>query len=219
MVPKGKKGKAVASSVSTASVGPALTPSCISKAEDLVPLLPLMTEDENEWGVTTIWLGSTVPSSLVKSAYPFFLHNIYVELVSPFSVYFYVVLPYYQIQALHLRRTSVLLLAVFAFYCEAFMGVRPLVPLFCHFFSLRYTAQGQRSAFVSFVDVMGAGSRLKAMKKVEGYRNDFIFMDVCRESSLLATPLSPPEQTLEWSHKKLTDPRARPILERIAFLV
>lgn len=31
-------------------------------------------------------------------------------------------------------------------------------------------------------------------------------------------PLSPPERTPKWSHKKLTDPTARPIGERIASL-
>ncbi|KAE8812734.1 hypothetical protein D1007_10224 [Hordeum vulgare] len=59
---------------------------------------------------------------------------------------------------------------------------------------------------------------MKAGKKVEGYRNHLVFMEVHRESSLLATPLGPPEQTPKWSHKKLTDPRAGPVLEKIASL-
>ncbi|KAE8770070.1 hypothetical protein D1007_58234 [Hordeum vulgare] len=43
-------------------------------------------------------------------------------------------------------------------------------------------------------------------------------MDVCQESPLLTAPLGPPEQTSKWSHKKLTDPRARPVLERTVSL-
>ncbi|KAE8803482.1 hypothetical protein D1007_20714 [Hordeum vulgare] len=43
-------------------------------------------------------------------------------------------------------------------------------------------------------------------------------MDALQESSLLATPLSPPEKTPWWSHKKVTDPRAGPILDQTASL-
>ncbi|KAE8795397.1 hypothetical protein D1007_29739 [Hordeum vulgare] len=43
-------------------------------------------------------------------------------------------------------------------------------------------------------------------------------MDARRESPLLATPLGPPELSSMWSHKKLTDPRAWPVLERMASL-
>ena len=44
------------------------------------------------------------------------------------------------------------------------MGVRPSVALFRHFFSLRFTAQDQCSACISFVDVKGENVRLKAGK-------------------------------------------------------
>ena len=44
-------------------------------------------------------------------------------------------------------------------------------------------------------------------------------MDVRQERSLLATPLSTPEKTHRWSHKKLTAPKAGPVLDRIASLM
>ncbi|KAE8803458.1 hypothetical protein D1007_20686 [Hordeum vulgare] len=124
-----------------------------------------------------------------------------------------------EIRVVHLYPNSFLLLAIFTFYCESFVGVKLSVALFHHFFSLRSTAPGQRSACVSFVDVEGAGTHLKAGKKGEGYRSRSIFVDVCRERSFLAIPLSPPEQSPRWNHKKLTDPREGPILERIPSLV
>ncbi|KAE8805514.1 hypothetical protein D1007_18440 [Hordeum vulgare] len=103
-------------------------------------------------------------------------------------------------------------------YCEAFVGGRPSVALFHHLFNLRFTAEGQRSACVSFVDLIGARTHLKAGKKVEVHRHHWVFMDARRESLLLATPLGPPKETSRWSHKKLTDPRVGPVLERIASL-
>ncbi|KAE8806319.1 hypothetical protein D1007_17474 [Hordeum vulgare] len=113
---------------------------------------------------------------------------------------------------------SVLLLVILAFYCEASVGVKLSVALFCHLFSLRFTAQGQCSTCVFFVDIVGAGTHLKPRKKVESYRNHCVFMDARRDSSLLVTPISPPEQNPRWSHKKLTNTRARPVLEEIASL-
>ncbi|KAE8781223.1 retrotransposon unclassified [Hordeum vulgare] len=152
-------------------------PSHILKAKDLGLVLPLVVGDMNEWGATAISIGSTSPRSLLKSANPFFLHIIYVGLVPPFSDFFYAILSHYEIRVLHLQPNSILLLVVFAFHFEAFVGVRPLVVLFFHFFSLRFTAQGQHSTYISFVDVAGAGTRLKAGKKVDGYRNHWVFMD------------------------------------------
>ncbi|KAE8802808.1 hypothetical protein D1007_21457 [Hordeum vulgare] len=132
-----------------------------------------------------------------------------------FFDFFYVILSDYHIQALHLQPTSVLLQAIFAIYLEVFVGVRASMAVFRHFFSLRFTAQGQRLGCVSFIKVASAGTHLKAGKKVEGYRNHWIFMDAHQESSLLATPLGPPEQTPKWSRKKVTDPMAGPVLEQI----
>ncbi|KAE8801307.1 hypothetical protein D1007_23097 [Hordeum vulgare] len=158
-------------------------------------------------------------AGLVKTAYPFFLHNIYAGLVSLFSNFFYTILSRYQIHALHLQPNSVLLLAIFAFYIKAFMGMRPSVAHFRHFFSLRFTTSSQRCVCISFVDVAGTGTHLKAGEKVEGYRYHFVFMDVCRESLLVATLTGPSEQTSGWSHKKLTDSRVEPVLDHIAALV
>ncbi|KAE8817380.1 hypothetical protein D1007_05076 [Hordeum vulgare] len=70
---------------------------------------------------------------------------------------------------LHLKPNSIFLLVVFAFYCEAFSAMRPSVVLVRHFFSLQSIAQGQRSACISFVEVGGAGTHLKAGKMVKGY--------------------------------------------------
>ena len=48
-------------------------------------------------------------------------------------------LEHYQIYMLHLDPQVVTLLAVFAFVCEAMVGIAPSVALFRHFFSLHLT--------------------------------------------------------------------------------
>jgi hypothetical protein len=71
------------------------------------------------------------------TAQPFFLFSIFAGLVPLFSPFLLVILETYGIQAIHLHPKSVTLLAVFAYTCEAWIDVKPLVAYFCHLFSLR----------------------------------------------------------------------------------
>ena len=57
-------------------------------------------------------------------------------LVPPFFEFFYAVLRHYRLQALHLHPNFVQLLSIFAYYCEAHVGVMPSVALLRHFFLL-----------------------------------------------------------------------------------
>ncbi|KAE8792489.1 hypothetical protein D1007_32958 [Hordeum vulgare] len=125
MAPAGNKGKAVAPLASVAPTELALLPSHASKTEDLGLMLQFMAGHSHEWRETNIWPGSATPRSLVRFAYPFFLHSVYVGLVPPFHALFYTTLSHYQILALHLQPNSGLLLSIFPFYFEAFRGVRP----------------------------------------------------------------------------------------------
>ena len=83
-----------------------------------------------------LWAGSTKPEALGSTFYPFFMHSVFAGLVPPFSEFFYAVLRHYKLHTLHLNPISILLLSIFAFYCEAFMGVMPNVALLCHFYYL-----------------------------------------------------------------------------------
>ncbi|KAE8799214.1 hypothetical protein D1007_25339 [Hordeum vulgare] len=87
-----------------------------------------------------------------------------------------------------------------------------------HSFPFQFTSLGQHSACISFVDVAGAGSHLKASKKVEAYRHHCVFLDVRVDSPLLVTPMGPPEKTSRWTHKKLTELREGPVLKGIIAL-
>ena len=82
--------------------------------------------------------------------FPFFHHCIKAGLVPPFSPFFRAILEHYQIHVIHLQPNSITILAIFAFACDAFLGVEPSVALFRHFYSLRVTAGKQCSSCVSF---------------------------------------------------------------------
>ena len=88
-------------------------------------------------GATKLRLASDVPEPEGSTFFPFFSSGVAVGLVPPFSDFFYEVLDHYGLQALHLHPYSVLLLSIFAYYCEAYLGVMPSVALLRHFFFLR----------------------------------------------------------------------------------
>ena len=76
---------------------------------------------------------------------PFLIDALWAGLVPPFSAFFNVLLSHYWIHTLHLDPQSVTLLAVFAFVCEAMVGIAPSMALLRHFFSLHLIDPWQRS--------------------------------------------------------------------------
>jgi hypothetical protein len=90
----------------------------------------------SEWGATRVWHGRAPRDTLPATAQPFFLFSVFTGLVSPFSPFFLAILETYGIQAIHLHPKSVTLLAVFAYACEAWIGIKPSVVYFRHLFSL-----------------------------------------------------------------------------------
>ena len=97
----------------------------------------LMTAVEgSEREETELRAGSAEPEAKGSTFYPLFMNAIVASLVPPFSKFFYAVLRHYRLQALHLHPNFVLLLSIFAYYCEVHVGVMPSVALLRHFFSL-----------------------------------------------------------------------------------
>ena len=85
-------------------------------------------------GAQVFKAGSTTLEGRGSTFDPLFVSSIAAGLVPPFSEFFFSVLRHYNLQALHLHPNSVLLLAIFAYYCEAHIGVQPLVALLRHYF-------------------------------------------------------------------------------------
>ena len=114
---------------------PALDPPTVSE-KNLARTRQMMVAQGND-GAAVLKVGSALPEDEGSSFYPLFMSAIAAGLVPPLSEFFHAVLRQYNLQALHLHPNSVLLLAIFAYYCEAHVGVKPSVALLRHFFSLR----------------------------------------------------------------------------------
>jgi hypothetical protein len=66
------------------------------------------------------------------------------------------------------------LLAVFAYACEEWIGIKPSVAYFCHLFSLWSSRLNQSSSCISFITTAGTEGdfiELKWMKKVEDFQS------------------------------------------------
>src|SRR3954471_19818122 len=130
-------------------------------------------------GAQVFKVGSATPEGRGSTFYPLFVSSIAASLVPPFSEFFFSVLRHYDLQALHLHPNSVLLLAIFAYYCEAHMGVQPSVALLRHYFSLRVT-RGSPSACASFVAYVSAIAISNPGKRIEGFRSKWVLIDTER---------------------------------------
>src|SRR3954463_6606286 len=123
-------------------------------------------------GIDGAWVfkvGSATPEGRGSTFYPLFVSSITAGMVPPFSEFFLSVLCHYNLQALHLHPNSILLLAIFAYYCEAHVGVQPSVALLRHYFSLRVT-HGSPSACVSFIAYGSTIAISNPRKRIEGFR-------------------------------------------------
>ena len=101
--------------------------------------------------------------------------SIAVGLVPPFSDFFFEVLDHFGLQAMHLHPNSVLLLSIFAYYCEAYLGVMPSVALLRHFFFLRVTG-GHISGCANFNTAGQANSISNTGKRVDNIRAKWVMM-------------------------------------------
>ena len=101
----------------------ALDPPNVSE-KNLALMRRMMVAQGNE-GAAMLKVGSALPEDKGSTFYPLFVSAIFAGLVPPFSEFFLDVLRQYNLQALHLHPNSVLLLAIFAYYCEAHVGLMP----------------------------------------------------------------------------------------------
>src|SRR3954465_8154192 len=165
-------------------------------------------------GAQVFKVGSATPEGRGSTFYPLFVSSIAAGLVPPFFELFLSVLHHYDLQALHLHPNSILLLAIFAYYCEAHVGVQPSVALLRHYFYLRVT-RGSPSACASIVACGGAIAISNPGKRIEGFRSKWVLVDTGRIHPQLILPTEQPVSFGDWSRAELTDPRAKPVLEKM----
>jgi hypothetical protein len=172
----------------------------------------------SEWGATRIWHGRTPRDTLPATAQPFFLFSVFAGLVPPFSPFFLAILGTYGIQTIHLHPKSVTLLAVFAYACEAWIGIKPSVAYFRHLFSLWSSGLNQSSGCVSFIAITGTEGDfidLKWMKKVEDFRSRWLFVDILKESELFLVTGVPPTKLTTWASEALPEEALKTLRPRI----
>lgn len=123
------------------------------------------------------WPASHAEIDMMATKVPIHLHALWAGLIPPFSDFFNVVLSHYPINALHLDPQSIILLVVFAFVCEAMVGIAPSVALLRHFFSLHLTDPLQRSGCVSFhavAAIADSGIDFELSPVVGGFRRRWV---------------------------------------------
>jgi hypothetical protein len=178
----------------------------------------MVRSKNNEWGATRIWHGRAPQDTLPAIAQPFFLFSVFTGLVPPFSPFFLAILETYGIQAIHLHPKSITLLAVFAYACKAWIGIKPSVAYFCHLFSLWSFGLNQSSGCVSFIATAGMEGNfidLKWMKKVEDFRSRWFFVDILEESELFLIIGVPPIKLTTWASEALHEEALKMLRPRI----
>ena len=93
-----------------------------------------------EWGRRKTARRCAQPYHTIEVPPPIPSHFIAAGLVPLFSPFLLAVLSHYQIRLLHLRPEAITILSIFAFSCEAWLGVRPSVAYLRHLFELRLVA-------------------------------------------------------------------------------
>src|SRR3954467_4119336 len=96
-----------------------------------------------------------IAQKLYPTGYPFFAVFFYCGLCPPFSEFFCDIMHTYNLHLLDFTPNAVLTMAVFAPLCENFVGVRPNVALFRHFFTPRVEKGEPLSGGVAWVSKTG----------------------------------------------------------------
>ena len=112
---------------------------------------------------------------------------------------------------MHLHPNSVLLLSIFAYYCEAYLGMMPSVALLRHFFFLR-VSEGHISGCANFVASGKANSISSTGKRADNIRSKWVMMDGKRADPRLVLPTAAPSSMGGWPKAELADERASLVL-------
>ena len=174
----------------------------------------LLAGENNERGQTELRVASDVPEPEGSTIFPFFTSSITAGLVPPFSDFFYEVLGHYRLQALHLHPNSILLLSIFSYYCEAYLGVMSSVALLRYFFFLR-VGDGHVSRCANFVASGKANSISNTGKRADNIRSKWVMVDTKLAHPRLVLLMQAPRQVKEWPRAEVVDKRASSVLGRM----
>jgi hypothetical protein len=146
--------------------------------------------------------------TLSAMAQPFFVFSVFTGMVPPFSPFLLAILETYGIQAIHLHPRSVTLLVVFAYACEAWIGIKPSVAFFRHLFTLQPSGLNQSLGCVSFIATAETEDDffdLKWVKKVEDFQSRWLLVDILEESEFFLITGEPPAKRTTWASEALPE--------------
>ena len=112
---------------------------------------------------------------------------------------------------MHLHPNSVLLLSIFAYYYEVYLGVMPSVALLRHFFFLRVN-EGHIYGCANFVASGKANSISSTGKRADNIRSKWVMMDAKCARPRLVLPTEALQLDKGWSKAELADERALSVL-------
>ena len=193
--------------------GPALEPSNVGHGGALAVLQCMVEKSSSDHPATVAHPGTTPPSTLPENSYPFFYRSIIAGLVPPFSSLFMAVLDHYGIQPLHFRPDSYLLLSIFAFYCEGFLGVRPSVALLRCFCSLEEGSRERLAGCVFFALGEGKWDRFPVLdfdRKAGRFWRHWAYLEVAEANSVFKIPTSIPVRHSGWAQGELAGTDMKP---------
>ena len=162
-------------------MSPPHPPPLAAPAEGLGKVSLALATIFNECGRTTAWSASHFSIGRIVTEVPYFADALWAGVVPPFSGFFNAVLSHYQIHMMHLGHESITLLSVFAFVCEAMVGIPPSVALLRHFFLLHLVDPTQCWVCVSFVttpETAASGIDFKLPLPAVGFRERWLYVDV-----------------------------------------
>ena len=108
-------------------MSPPCLPLLAAPAEGLGKVSSALATTFNECERTTSWPTSHFSIDRIVTEVPYFADALWAGLVPPFSDFFNAMLSHYQIHMMHLGPESIAVLSVFAFVCEAMVGIPPSV--------------------------------------------------------------------------------------------
>ena len=140
---------------------------------------------------------------------PIFAIFMRMGLVPPFSDIFLVILEAYGLKLLHLTPSAILDLTIFAYTCEAFVGVVPFVALFRHFFYPRACKEGWMGGGVTFYfrpRIKAAGyPKIVIKSKWEEWRAGWFLVEVPALSPLFQEPTELVMNEPSWTRLSMQD--------------
>jgi hypothetical protein len=117
--------------------------------QGLEQLVGYAADESNERGATIIAHASEVFGHEARDARVFFWFLV-AGMIPPMLLFLHAAISTYGVNLAHLHPNALLMLAIFHYFCEEFVGVRPSVALFRVFFEARLDTGGAISGCLSF---------------------------------------------------------------------